>query len=827
MKAFNRKKLSITLALALSVGVGAAYATTTVNITGTAPKTLGGSVGADHRLYVPLQRAISIADGTAGGDIFSAAAIGNTITLTLNNGAKWTTLATSEFTATNVAFLNAATTTCSIDFTTPSTIWNTSTPETITFTVAGCSNGQPGTRLAINLSALTGTVIDISGAGTGNVTATVGGTVTDIAGDTSPVLLEVLAAPDITVSTGTASTYTAGSYYALPSITLAENAVGALGCTAGATATGAGATIAFSLPAGVQFASNVVPSIATTDPQYNVITLGVTSPSINQNYFFVPCTKRSMDSASGLANSYKPGTVTLIGTASPPSVGIPSNFTGDLKGTLIYNLSNGTQVTKEIVLATAGSGTSAAGLTGSLIDNTPTGLQTVFTGRTYGRDTAGQLRNPALADQFQVVENAIGTIPTTANGVRPKFTVTTGNAAQNVHAIVDAGAAGVYKLTETPNPLPFTVGGNASSWYVNDGDNGTSVNAAASTVIGSGHTFTFPGLTIGGTAGDVTANASVTPGTLKTTDVVIAKAINATTFSISGAQVTLNRSETATGPKLVLTENAAGALQATDGTAGTVAFDLLAPSTGQTPAGQWVVDQTTATWCGQDVPATNISMTPNVAMDDGGTRLYVKLPSISSPSPCILEVTPKLYAQNNAGAGYTITAAVFDPSDPLGVSGRTYRGTAPYASATDISTWAQPSVNTSAMRQLGTISGSSGPVSLVSATGGISNLSLTCQLEAPTSRQGRRNNIYVAVSVPNVGFFFMNGSGGWEYYSNAPGTDWAVWKNENLSEQPYIINVANGLDVSTLVGSTVYIGWGESSNEAASLGLYGECYTIR
>ncbi|MCL2831362.1 MAG: hypothetical protein FWD77_11620 [Betaproteobacteria bacterium] len=820
MKIFHRKKLCIALGLALGIGAGSACATTTVSMTGTAPGTLGGTAGANTRLYVPLNRTLSIVD--SANTVFGTTAADKTITLTLSNGAVWTSLATTQFSAANVSFQNTGT--CSIDFTSPATIWDSGTPETITFTTPGCHDDVPGEGIDIDLSTLTGTVIDLSGASPGNITITVAGTIPGVAGNTAPVLVEILDAPSISVSAFTAGTYTAGSFFALQqSMTLSENANGALGCDAGATADSTGATISLTLPAGVQFDRNIVPSVSS-----GAMTFGTPSASLATNTLYIPCTRSSMDSAS-----YTPATISLISGPPFPSVSIPASFTGDLEATLTIKLSDGTDSSQPILLATQGGPPPAAGLTGSRVDNPPSGLQTVFTGRTYGRDTAGQLHNPAIADQFKVVEDAAGTIPATASGVRPKFTVTTGNAAQNTHATVDANATGVYRLTETPNPLPFSAGGNASAWYVNDGDNGTSVNADVSTVTVGGHTFTFPGLTIGKSAGDVTATASVSPGNVRTTAVTIATAINATTFSTSGAQVNIAPGETATGPTMILKESVAGALQAEDGTSGTVAFDLLAPSAGQSPAGQWILDRTTATWCGQPVPAANLWMTPGVGMEEGGTRLYVKLPSISSPNPCSLQVLPALYAQNNAGAGYAITAAVFDPRDSLKLAGRTYRGTAPYASADDIASWAQPSINNSAIQRLGAISGSGGggwggsPVSLASATGGIGSLSLSCRFDPPGERQGRRTNIYVAIDVPGVGFFFMNSGGGWEYFSNAPGTDWAVWKNENLSAQPYIIQVSNGINVSAIIGSTIYIGWGDTSGEIAALGLYGECYTIR
>ncbi len=120
MKTFNREKLGIALALALSIGAGAAYATTTASISGTTPKTFGGMEGTNTRLHVTLQRKLPITDDTPIGEIFGAGANGNTVTLTLDNGAKWTNLANSQFDATNVVFRDGmGVTTCMVDFSAP------------------------------------------------------------------------------------------------------------------------------------------------------------------------------------------------------------------------------------------------------------------------------------------------------------------------------------------------------------------------------------------------------------------------------------------------------------------------------------------------------------------------------------------------------------------------------------------------------------------------------------------------------------------------------------------------------------------------------------
>ncbi|MCL2829132.1 MAG: hypothetical protein FWD77_00145 [Betaproteobacteria bacterium] len=886
MQAFSKKKVAVALAVALTAGVGSAWANTHGNVT-KAPA-YGVIKNTTSKLYVEIGQVASFVENNASGgnNVFNANANGKTIDLVLGN-ARWASdsvntvgnapqavLAIQALGTAAVYFSfvgGTGASQCEIAFSTAvwggdlASAYNGTRPDIITLQIAAgtCADAEPLQQLNVDFTKLMMAgvsditvynpahayadstfdarprIIDITNSAVGAVTLTAQqGPINGLPGvesDNSPTLINIVA-PDVTINTvGSPTTYSPGRIIPIPAFTVLENAANALGCDAAGVVSTA-PTITLTLPEGLSFGtlnSSATP-IVTRNTTLTMGLVDVTVSATAPNVLYEKCRTFSTDlgpnSAAPFATPYQGAQVqTYNSTSFTIMIANETDFRGDITGTLTVLLSDNSTRTKTVTLATVNN----RGLAGALVDNDPVGLQTVFTGRTYGLDLAGQVRNPAIFDQFRVTETAVATIPMTANGTTPIFAVETMNARQNVIATYSPNASGVYALSTLADKWAFpAVGSTLSQWRVNDGTpRDTSVGANVSTTIVGGHVFTFPGLTIGWQVGTVDARGSVNSGEITSPNTTILNVLDATTFKTVGALPRIAQDQSQFGPSMLLTENFAGALQTEKGLPGVVSFDLLGTLSSDVP-GKWVVGAgtTTATWCGQPVPAANLTLNQGAPDVAPGGRLMVQLPSISTDAPCTLQVEPFIYSQKNAQPGQPINVAVYDPNDPLQIQLYTSRPapTQAWASLTDIQNWAQPTaspINKEAIRQLGQIEGGAQtPVSAV-VSGTPDNLTLTCQFQAPQGVQGTVKTIYVAAMLPDLSaFFFMDSTGAWHQYFQG---DWAPYFAGTMDTAPYKIAVANGLDVTGLPnGTQILVGWGNNPTDVATNNQYGTCYTV-
>ncbi len=324
--------------------------------------------------------------------------------------------------------------------------------------------------------------------------------------------------------------------------------------------------------------------------------------------------------------------------------------------------------------------------------------------------------------------------------------------------------------------------------------------------------------------------ASVVLAMVLTTGVGSVWAEDATTLSTSGPVPFSNPDESGFGATILLKENFAGALRTADGQPGVVAFDLLRTEPSSLIPGRWQLadgqgsNGTKAAWCGDPIDPANLWLMQDSSKDALGGRLYIRLPSVSVGAPCTLEIKPYLYQQRNVQPNAPINTVLFDPSDPLGIT--KWAAANPYASQSDIDTWAQPTVNNSAIVMLGRTSAEWSWITTL-VTGDNHALNLTCRFREPPVMDTAARTIYVAAILPeNSGFFFMDGDGLWHPYAGQG--DWPAYKAANGKQgSVHDIVIARNLDVTGLPnGTMIAIGWGKDSAEVAGNNQYVPCYII-
>lgn len=131
--------------------------------------------------------------------------------------------------------------------------------------------------------------------------------------------------------------------------------------------------------------------------------------------------------------------------------------------------------------------------------------------------------------------------------------------------------------------------------------------------------------------------------------------------------------------------------------------------------------------------------------------------------------------------------------------------------------------------------------------GSVSNLTLTTRiyLDAPNFVQQAMSSsgyvsqmsssglykIYVAAYAPDglqipIGFYFLNSNSNWAYYTG--GTLPEYLSNINAAQTAYVdITILEGVDVSTLIGTQIYVGYGIDDQEMISATRYRAIYTIQ
>jgi ligand-binding sensor domain-containing protein len=106
--------------------------------------------------------------------------------------------------------------------------------------------------------------------------------------------------------------------------------------------------------------------------------------------------------------------------------------------------------------------------------------------------------------------------------------------------------------------------------------------------------------------------------------------------------------------------------------------------------------------------------------------------------------------------------------------------------------------------------------------GSDSNLQLSVGVQVATADQGQRGNLYVAAQLPSGSLFFL-GPNGWSGYSG--GTIPAVASNVLLGTNSTTV-LDGTIDVGSLAGTVVYVGYGLSQQDMLAGTKYGVAYTL-
>lgn len=106
------------------------------------------------------------------------------------------------------------------------------------------------------------------------------------------------------------------------------------------------------------------------------------------------------------------------------------------------------------------------------------------------------------------------------------------------------------------------------------------------------------------------------------------------------------------------------------------------------------------------------------------------------------------------------------------------------------------------------------------ATGDIGSLNLVCNIQISTFDAGANGAIYVAAQFSGL-LYFKNASGGWVAWSG--GSMPAYFSGALIGQT---IPVVQALDVSFLIGTRVYVGYGQDETDMLKNGKYSLIYTI-
>ncbi len=111
------------------------------------------------------------------------------------------------------------------------------------------------------------------------------------------------------------------------------------------------------------------------------------------------------------------------------------------------------------------------------------------------------------------------------------------------------------------------------------------------------------------------------------------------------------------------------------------------------------------------------------------------------------------------------------------------------------------------------------PAFSATANGTTTNLTLTASLSISDVDAGQPGNIYLVASTGNA--WFVHNGAGWVSWSGGPLPVYAVGQLTSRS-----IEVVRNANLSTLVGTQVYVGYGLSESDMLTNGKYGLVYTV-
>ena len=783
---FTKKKLAAALTLAFATGGAAVLATAPVPgfvaeaHANTFTDTTNASA-ASAGVTVPVSATASLAGQqiafteTVVGGVFDGS---GTIKLKLNNG-KWIsgTLPTATI------------------------INNPGTPDAVAVALDGTDTTNKTlivtyTNNTANTAAvtvkLTGITLDTSGLAVGtDISATVDSTSTLVGLTTGTTLkLATTSGAAVTITSPTATKVAAGAASGnLPSFSFTENITSSVGSTAGA--------IKLSLKNGYTW---------TTRP--DVAISGSGGPTMS-NGTGTAVTGQGAADATYQISAQTSGTnkaTFTFGGVTPGAVFVPVGSTGDIAATLtVLDQNQAVIASQDITLSnvvTKGLTAAAAQVTGK------TGFDAVYTGRIY--DAASDFTTKNL---LQVKEALAGSV---AEGSTVSFTYGAGKwmddaatpaaLTNKINATAATGKEGyVFGTCTTTSTAPSKLSCPAT-------ETGAANGATAADI-----SYGLRGInTIGAAVGDLTvlveSNSSSSPTAVK-----IAEIKDATTATLSGAAPTLIPGATAVAiPDVVITEAAAGALAT-----GNLALRLPSGVTFSSTA----VPTVTVTKADGTALTGKVTAPSTASFLDSGAefQLAVAAQSSSTEGAMTIKISGlKVSASSSASTG-NVSMTLF------GVATGGTTSVADDRSTSKKDAGAKPTKKT---LTAASVVSNTAPTIAVTTTGAITNQTISGSVVASGNDQGKLGMIYVAANVPNAGVYLKNSAGAWVAYN--PAAPVAYAGPVNLSTTA--VEVTNNLDLSSIVGTEIYVGYGLGStafgvtvpwNNMLSSGTYSLVYTVK
>ena len=784
---FTKKKLAAALTLAFATGgaavlapvpgfVAEAHANSFADTTNASAASAGVTVPVSATASLAGQQ-IAITETVVGG-VFDGS---GTIKLKLNNG-KWISGNLPTVTLINGGTSDSATIALDGTDTTNKTV-------IVTFTNSGANTAATTVKL-------TGITLDTSGLAVGtDISATVDSSSTLVGLTTGTTLkLATTSGAAVTITSPTATKVAAGAASGnLPSFSFTESITTSVGSTAGA--------IKLSLKNGYTWTTR--PDVAIT---------GSGGPTMTNGTGTAVSTQGAGDATyqiSAQTSGTNKATFTF-GGVTPGAVFVPVGSTGDITATLtVLDQNQAVIATQDIILSnvvTKGLTAAATQVTGK------TGFDAVYTGRIY--DAASDFTTKNL---LQVKEALAGSV---AEGSSVSFTYNVGKwmddaatpaaLTNKVNATAASGKEGyVFGACTTASTAPAKLSCAATE------------TGAANGGVAADISYGLRGInTIGAAVGDLTvlveSNSSSSPTAVK-----IAEIKDATTATLSGTAPTLVPGASAVAlPDVVITEAAAGALAA-----GNMALRLPSGVTFSTTAVPTVTvtkaDGTTALTGKVTAPSTSSFL------DSGAEfQLAVAAQSASTDGPMTIKISGlKATAASSASVG-NVSMSLF------GVATGGTTSVADDRSASKKDAGAKPTKKT--LTPASVVS-STAPTIKADVAGAITSQTITSNIVASGNDQSKLGTVYVAAVLPasvGGGVYLKNSSGAWVAYDPAKPAYYA----SPVTLGTYSVEVVKELDLSTIVGTNIYVGYGLGTvdfgaaapwNSMLNNGTYQLVYTVK
>lgn len=393
--------------------------------------------------------------------------------------------------------------------------------------------------------------------------------------------------------------------------------------------------------------------------------------------------------------------------------------------------------------------------------------QNLFLGRTAA--------NAAPNDAIKITESAAGSL---ING--GTITVSLSNGAKFV-----TGQVPTASVTGTLTLGAATL--NSSNTTATFAVTGVTTSAAGSATI----SIPQVDLTAATGTGDLTVTIGGSAGV--SGDAVLATLNNSASVSVSGALPVLTMGGTATLPDIVITEAVAGALAASDITlvlpTGVTFDDISGVATASTKSG--------------GVTGISVAKIAANAVTDSG--LTVTLTGTSSTATGVSTVTLK-------GLKVKAASSTSASAPSTGTVNMQIGGSATPTTAGDTALATKFGGNVGALLNAQTLgvasvpSSSAATIPSATATGAVTSKTVTGSITAKAADQGTIGAVYVAAALPDGSLYFKDSAGNWKLYTGAAPSAYAV---VTLGNNSY--DVVSGLDLSGLIGTQVYVGYGIGS----------------